>query len=361
MARKTIASLNIQVGASTATLQRDFRAAAAHVTGFKQNIGTAASTLNAFDAVRGQSTGGLANFGGALMKLGPAAAGIAIGLGVLAVGLKIGKALMHEVAAAFATSTAGPIKRANEAIAAATAAWKEWAEQIAIAVAPAIEWLAKAFMGLMDWVTGTTAGMRKAKAESAEWATIGAKMTEKFKSPAEKMREELREVDKAFAKGVISAATYGRAWDQLDESRIKAREETEKWAKIGEGLTDKFRTPMEKLRGEFEEIGAAVQRNVISWETAQRAAGDIGGRMLALEETHKKIAAGPTRFGAVTRGTTAGYSAVLAGQDAGKAMADHLREAKARDKRRNELLAMMHAELVAIGRKDAITKSEIRL
>jgi hypothetical protein len=40
-------------------------------------------------------------------------------------------------------------------------------------------------------------------------------------------------------------------------------------------------------------------------------------------------------------------------------MADHLREAKARDKRRNEILAMIYAELRAP--KDKITTIEHRI
>jgi hypothetical protein len=74
----------------------------------------------------------------------------------------------------------------------------------------------------------------------------------------------------------------------------------------------------------------------------------------------KKSITVSAHVGAVTRGTTAGYSAVLAGEDAGKAMADHLREAKARDKRRNEMLSIIISELRA-GRDVRPTIVEHRL
>jgi len=64
MPKKVIANLNIQVGASSATLRKDFKAGAGAVKGFARDVQGTAGRLRTFDAARDRAGRGLASFAG---------------------------------------------------------------------------------------------------------------------------------------------------------------------------------------------------------------------------------------------------------------------------------------------------------
>ena len=64
MPKKVIANLNIQIGASSATLRKDFKAGGAAVKGFARDVQGTAGRLRSFDAARSRAGAGLASFAG---------------------------------------------------------------------------------------------------------------------------------------------------------------------------------------------------------------------------------------------------------------------------------------------------------
>jgi hypothetical protein len=192
-----------------------------------------------------------------------------------------------------------------------------------------------------------------------DWGKIGQQLSEKFKLPIVKLREELMEVEGAFAKGAISFDVYKRALDDIN----KRMRETDEWSKIGDRLGEKFKSPMQQLQEDIAEVNGALARGKISWSTYDAAIADVAKRFGELDEAGSKSirAIHAPSVGAATRGTTAGFSAVRSGENSLRAMVEAARKSEAHAKRQEEFLRDIHAELkrVEVAVRESKTESTV--
>lgn len=150
-------------------------------------------------------------------------------------------------------------------------------------------------------------------------------------------------VAKGLRDAAAAAGELGEGVDEVAAAVERAKAVQEEWLKIGERITENFKTPAEQLRAEFAEISEALARGVISWETYERALSDVADRFLELEANTPAFE-GPTRVGAAVRRTTEGFSAVQSGQDALRALLDASRRSEAMARRREQILEALLAE-----------------
>jgi len=128
--------------------------------------------------------------------------------------------------------------------------------------------------------------------------------------------------------------------DATADAADRAREAMEKWQAIGDRITDRFKTPLEKMRDSVAEAREALDRGVISWDTYSRAisaAADEYDRATDSARAFTGSAAGPVSVGAVSRGTAAAGTAIAKGRAAFDEMNRRLREMKASAERREKI------------------------
>ena len=212
-----------------------------------------------------------------------------------------GKLSRHDVA---------KIEAANDAWADLKIAIKGAWAQFTVAIAPVMKLLAKFITGVV------TAGK----------AVVGAfgrlfGFNKKFVDIAEQKRKEEQHIAQQ------QKAQAAAAQEKLTKEKLAAealQKQTAELKKQGESIRREFMTPQEKLNARIGDLNRLVDAGAISWETYERA---VAGALKNMKEANKQTSKLSKRqaVGAVTRGSTAAFSAV----QAAKRDAEHQRRVQA--------------------------------
>lgn len=187
----------------------------------------------------------------------------------------------------------------------------------------------------------------EAMKEAAKWASIGDRITKEFMTPIEKAKEKLKEVEEALLKGAISFTTYERAVKSLRGEIDGTTKAMEELVRAASSLEDKFKSPVEKIRDEIRLINKAFAASLISEETWGRAASDIAKRFAELtipkiEPISRSVGATEGRF------SVSGFSAELGAKDTFSKMLESDKRREELLKRHAIALDSIKAELEAI-------------
>ncbi|MGB0889604.1 MAG: hypothetical protein ACPGWS_04910, partial [Solirubrobacterales bacterium] len=137
--------------------------------------------------------------------------------------------------------------------------------------------------------------------------------------------------------------------DDISDATKRAREETEKWARVGERLTERFKSPFEQLIDKVAEAREALRRGRISWEIYQSAVDDATA---AFERQNQSVPGAPSydspRVGAAVGGTSSGLDAIEQSRTATINLANAIKTRAARDEARNKLLQRIETRLADV-------------
>tara|TARA_Y100000593_G_scaffold55690_2_gene104114 strand:- start:1929 stop:3563 length:1635 start_codon:yes stop_codon:yes gene_type:complete len=122
-----------------------------------------------------------------------------------------------------------------------------------------------------------------------------------------------------------------QAMNGLKKSTNDAQKELEKWERIGQSITERFKTPLEKVTEEVEQARRALNKGAISVETYRRAMAHAAKQLVDLKKKNddlKRSVATGVGVAAAVRGTTAGVEAAHRGRNALQAQHQQLKELK---------------------------------
>jgi hypothetical protein len=159
--------------------------------------------------------------------------------------------------------------------------------QLAVAVAPAMEIAANVLQTVAGWIVKIVDAWNDYWQSDAEKAA--AKQAEAAEKQAVKMAQAYEQQTKAA------------------EEAAKAREELEK---KGQSLTESLRTPVEQFNDKIAEFDALLAAGVITWETYERATKKATDELKRSEEFKKREIQATERqgIGVNTRGSTSSLS-----------------------------------------------------
>jgi len=160
-------------------------------------------------------------------------------------------------------------------------------------------------------------------AEAAENAAAGS---EKLVKQAQRIKPEV-------AKPVQETA----------DAMARVREETEKWQRIGERLTERFQTPFQRMQSSVAEAQEALRRGVITWQVYQRAVESAADQFERATEVGDRLRRQNSSVAAVQRGTSSAFSAIGRGRDQLRLMADQLKQQNQKAEARRKLLEQLNS------------------
>lgn len=174
----------------------------------------------------------------------------------------------------------GEVDAAGDAIASMKAAWSAMWDQVAIAAAPILKWIAETITGITSAINHLLGRATGAMGKAKEYADIKTKVS-------------------------IADPAAEKAAKEAEDKAAKAMEDMKSRA---QAVTEAVRTPMEIYRDKMAELNELVKRGAISWQTYNRAAA---AALKDVVDTQKAVKDFETPgVGAVTRGSVAGFSAI---------------------------------------------------
>lgn len=132
--------------------------------------------------------------------------------------------------------------------------------------------------------------------------------------------------------------TFAKEAEAAKESAEAARQELERWQGIGERLTERFRTPFEVLRDSVGEAREALARGVISWDTYGRAVAAAVDEWERAGEAVERFSRGGTQVAALSRGSAGASAALARGRDQLAQLQEQIRRQTERDEARRKVL-----------------------
>lgn len=313
----------------------------------------------------------------------------------------------------FSREMARDVENANDAIARMKFAAKGLTQQLAIALAPAIMAIADAIQGLTRFFggfdkqtarvvltitaavaafVGTIAAINlvirivrkiitvfrqlakaqilvKALSGPKGWLALAAGLAVAAGTTA-LVSKQFDKLDKNAAKASKGADQLAKSGKNLKkelteptkeatEAMKKAAAEAEKWARIGERLTERFKKPFDAMIDRIKEAQGAIQRGVITWGIYEAAVNDAVKQFEAADRTTRRLnqASRAVSIGAAVRGTSQGLDAVHRGRGSMMAVAQRLEDLKRRADTRRRLLAQIRDQLKLNG--EAIRNNQV--
>ena len=192
---------------------------------------------------------------------------------------------------------------------------------------------------------------------------IGAIAANRAGRSFDKLTEGLKKTAGEAAKtaqGVKKVTTTVEETTKATEDSTKAVDDAmKKWQQLGDTLTERFRTPFEKLRDSLAEARTALELGTISLETFERASGAAFKEFETNELKREEIQARPMGAGAVTAGSQAAYDAIA--RQASRMTAN--REQQNQDKRladrRDQLLQRLNDETEGVA--EAVRANRLKI
>lgn len=162
--------------------------------------------------------------------------------------------------------------------------------------------LAAAAMGPVGWI-GVAVGVAAAGA-ATYFLNDGVRETAAASDTATKsVKAQSAAIEEANAKMA-----------RMNEEARKAEQAQQRWASIGERIRDSVATPFEQAQAKLQELSGALDAGAISWETYERAIAKVADEFQRASTGSNSIREPKASVGAVTRDSTAGFSAVQSGR-----------------------------------------------
>jgi hypothetical protein len=170
---------------------------------------------------------------------------------------------------------------------------------------------------------------RQQRKKSAE---EGKKLEESFRTPAEKMDEELDRLEQLREKGVINVDTFDRAMGKARKDFEDAMERADPLRQdkqFAKQLAEKVKLPQEKFADERSKVDDLRSKNLISAELADKALRDINYReseYFKMDDDKKKKGqvVNKEENKALNAGSTEAYKAIIQAQKQNEPLAQIL-------------------------------------
>lgn len=176
-------------------------------------------------------------------------------------------------------------------------------EQLAITLAPAIQFTVELLTSLVAGINRTIVGIRD---------LLGFE-TDSAGSAADRIAEQTKELRRAAIEGQKAKEAelaMAEAAKMAAEHEKARADELERLVQAADSLREKLRTPAEQVRGEFEKLSELFTRGLISNVTLHRAIADIRERFGAGLKTELEAVVEPIKAGGQDVRTSAGQSAL---------------------------------------------------